>query len=100
MEQYSDSAIHYLAKVDQITPGYRSTHSNLGMCYLKIEKYNEAVRYFNRAIKQENKNGHHYFYAGYCKVKLGKINEGCIEINTASKLGFKGANELIKQYCR
>jgi tetratricopeptide (TPR) repeat protein len=97
---YCDIAIKHFIEANKIKPGYRETYFNLGVCYIKSFNYKEALFYLDKAIGQKNNDGEYYYNRGYAKIQLGKVNEGCEDLQKALSLNFTPAEDLIKKHCR
>lgn len=70
-----------------------------GMCWYRTGEPSKAVSDFNQSLEfyAENKNA--YYFRGVCKIKLGKIREGCNDLLKAQDLGSIDATEALEQNC-
>lgn len=67
---------------------------------LSMKDYVGAIQDFDIAIKKDAEYSYSYEYRGLAKIRLGRINEGCLDLSRAGELGSKSAYDLIKKYCR
>ena len=84
---YCNDAISHFLKANKIKKGYREIYYNLGVCFIKIFNYKEALVYLDKAIEQKNDDGEYYYNRGFAKIHLGYNNEGCNDLKKA--LGVK-----------
>ena len=69
-----------------------------GKAYFELEKYTEALKDFNKAIKLHPTADAH-FYRGQCRAEKGDIVGACEDLHTAEKMGNKQAVEKLKHVC-
>jgi tetratricopeptide (TPR) repeat protein len=64
----------------------------------------EAVSHFTNAIVLGNRSkyrlGEFYYARGLVQMELGKKDIGCADFITAGVIGFSGAYEALKNYCK
>jgi len=58
----------------------------------EINNYNILHPYWDKSMA--------YFERGFVKIKLGRKDEGCLDLSTAGELGMKSAYYYIKEYCK
>lgn len=75
-------------------------HSSRGICFLKLDKFNEAVEDFNYAIKLNDKKSGIYSNRGYALFKINKKEEACESWKKATELGDNSANSYIVKFCK
>lgn len=99
-----DKAIYYYNKdIKSNFFNYRSLY-NIGVCYTRIKKYNEAIKYYKNAIyyygtNEDNNMDRIYYNMGFCYFKLDnnikaleyfkkakEINPNCKDCDKAIKL--------------
>lgn len=82
-----------------INLGGKHAIGNKGELCLKLERYEEAIDLFDKAI---------LIFPDYLRIKylraealiaIGKINEACIELRKISKIDHDLPDDLIKEYC-
>jgi tetratricopeptide (TPR) repeat protein len=69
-----------------------------GKAYYDLEKYPEALKDFNMAIKLHPTADAH-FYRGQCRAEKGDVVGACEDLHTAEKMGSKQAVEKLKHVC-
>lgn len=55
---------------------------NIGVCFIKLEKYSEAIDFLKKAIAY-NYNGKYFYNLGFCYAKLKDNKKALIYFNTA-----------------
>lgn len=65
--------------------------------YLKQKSYYEALRDFNQMAVFQPNNGEFPFNIGFCYNKLGEKDKAIEYIKKAKELGYKRAEEILKQ---
>lgn len=92
IEQYKIKAFGYYIKSDYLTAidyyekiiglGFESAklYHKIGVCYHELEKYNQAVTYYLKALKIdfEKTNGEFYYNLAIAYRDLNKFNDGII----------------------
>jgi len=58
-----------------------------------------SINDFNKVIELSPKNAMAYMNRGTSKFNINKVKDACEDWNTAAKLGFPQANEMIQKYC-
>jgi len=75
-------------------------HFYMGFAYHKLQKYNNAVLQFDKAIESKPQNPIAYLNRGYAKFKLNDFENACEDIYLASDLGYDRAIEAITEICQ
>jgi tetratricopeptide (TPR) repeat protein len=60
------------------------TRNMIGLCYIKLDKFEEAQLHYSKAYEQKN-DILHLIGIAYCKCYLGKLNEAKSIINDIKK---------------
>jgi len=63
-----------------------------GYDYLWVEDYENAIRYFQQAIRLENDFAEAHFGLGYCYSELGRLNESMVEYKRVIKIDSEHEN--------
>ncbi len=77
LEQYKQS-IHFYKFLVKNTESNPEWLNDIGGCYYKLEKYDEAEKYYQKALEQEGFPAVSYRNVGLTRLKLGKIQESVI----------------------
>lgn len=64
----------------------QENYSN-GVTLMKEFKYQEAITFFDMAIKEKDDMASAYYYRAVCKCNLGLKAEACPDLKKASELG-------------
>jgi tetratricopeptide (TPR) repeat protein len=67
-------------------PDNAEAHNNLGLCYIKLDKYQEAFESFKQAIKMKPDYAEAHNNLGLCYFKLDKYQEAMESCKQAIKL--------------
>ena len=93
-EGWYDDAIGY-EKAIKSDPDNAKAHYNLGNIYLRISKYDEAIKYYEKSIELDPYDSKVYYYMGYAYYYKGNYDEAiryykkCIEIDPFNaKVGY------------
>lgn len=93
-------AIADFTKVIELNSGYIGAFYNRGLSRGKIDDYAGSIADFNKAIELDPTESGSYFNRGISKLKSGQTSSGCLDLANAEKLGYPGANEIIRNYCK
>lgn len=88
-------AIEMMKKTLEIEPDYRKSNFNIGTCYAKLEDYENALLFINKALKDDNTNGEYYLNRGFVRLQLNDKNRACKDFELANKYGAN-AKEYLK----
>lgn len=72
---------------------------NEGVKKFGEEKYEDALKDFEKALKAYPKDIDALYNKGVCLVKLKKNKEACEAFQLIKSLGIKDADDLIKKFC-
>jgi len=88
------------SKAIEINPYNTQFHISRGCTKDELGDYRGAIADFSKVIKIDPDYSYGNYNRGNAKQKLGDINGACLDWNKAVELGHKGANEMIKKYCK
>ncbi len=98
-KQYALAAKEYLVTANIDVTNYVHME-NVAICYYSMSNFDQAIRYFNKAIAVSgNSAGKSYYYKGVSEVSQGKKDQGCATIRTAMSKGFQGDPTYNKTNC-
>lgn len=69
-----------------------------GVCLTQLERFHEAINYYNIAIRINNKYAAAYHYRGLSHLYLSN-DQACIDLRSAYNLGFESSKEYMDKYC-
>lgn len=98
--QSCEGAIEMLTTAINIDPDFRKGYYNRGVCFLRINLYDNAINDFTMAIKKNQNDGDSYCNRGLAKVKAGKKQEGCKDIQKGVSLGSAMGKNLQASFCQ
>lgn len=98
-ENFCDEAINYFMKVDQLSGNFRNTYKNLVSCYFIKSDYKNVIKYCNKILVKDVKNGMFYFYRGVAKIQIGEKDSGCSDLQESLNLDYQEAKNQIEIYC-
>jgi len=73
---------------------------NRGISKYLVKDYPNAIKDLQEAVKMKAKPGKAYYYIGLAYNKQKKTVEACKNAKEAKKLGYKRADNLIKNVCK
>ncbi len=71
-----------------------------GAVLLRVNKLDDAIETFQKAIAKDNKYAAAYRLLGYCQALQEKNKEACINLNKAKELGDEVVDQLLEKYCK
>ena len=92
-------AIEMLTTSINIDPTYRNSYYNRGVCFLRLNMFQDAINDFDKAIKLDPKNGECFTNRAVAKFNLNFHDEGCKDLKKALELGATQAKSLQDKYC-
>ncbi len=93
-------AASLFVKSATINPGNYVALENAAISYFNMKDWNKAILYFNKELALNvSANGKPEFFKGAALINLGKKQEGCALLQTASAKGYKEADAIIKSNC-
>ncbi|PQJ69659.1 tetratricopeptide repeat protein [Polaribacter butkevichii] len=76
---------------------------NRAFCKSKIGKYNEAIEDYEKVFKHsyndDYTNRMTHYNIGLLKIKVLRIEEGCLNLSKAGELGMTDAYKVISKHC-
>ncbi len=100
-EKKFDKAIEELTELVNLNPaGASGYNNNIGMCYLDGQKYNEAIKYFELAVKEKPDFSSAVNNLGFCYEKLGdrtnaeKYYKKALELDPNNQLAKDNLSKL------
>jgi tetratricopeptide (TPR) repeat protein len=74
-------------------------YCHMGYIKAKLDDPLEAISWYNKAIEANPKRGETWYRRGIVELLTGKKENACLDLNKAKELGFKQADEALKNYC-
>ena len=74
--------------------------NNIGLSLAKLEKYNDALAYFNKAIEINPGSASAYGNRGTLYYQTGNKQKACTDWQQSAKLGNERANQILLKYCK
>ena len=101
---YSKMGKHEMAfncyhKAIIINPSYAEAYLNRGVDYFYLEQFENALADFEKVIILNPQLGPAYYFRGMVLMK-NNPNTACDDFNTALKLGFGMAAEMVEKNCK
>jgi tetratricopeptide (TPR) repeat protein len=78
-----------------MNPKYAEAYYNRGTSYLRLGKYSESIRDYDRAIEINNKYADAYNNRAYAYWRLGDEKQSIDDLKTAAQLGYKNAQKTL-----
>lgn len=87
-------------KAIELNTWYPQAYNNRG--YLKdlLGDCRGAITDYNRAIENDLQYSLAYYNRALSKFRLQQVDSGCMDIKEAGLLGFKGAETVVRKYCK
>jgi hypothetical protein len=85
-----------------LDPNSPLSHYGRGAAKYFLSDFRGALSDMNTALafnKEFAKKSKAYFVRGVCKLNLGQIDGGCLDLSKAGELGFGDAYDLIREHC-
>ncbi|WP_461205526.1 tetratricopeptide repeat protein [Clostridium sp. DL1XJH146] len=101
-KQYND-AIKTYTKALYTSDNSASVLYNIGVCFIKLNKYFEAINFFEKALL-EKQEGKYYYNLAYCHIKINNPRAALRNFNTAWALNNndeeckKAIDIILKHY--
>ncbi len=70
-----------------------------GLARYQIDSLKSAFVDFSFCINEEYQLPYSYYWRGIIYITVGKLNEGCLDMNKAKQLGDSEAQSIIDEYC-
>lgn len=95
-----NDAIKFGKKNGEDYPIVYDYYASRGICYLRLEKFEEALADFDYAIKLNGKKGSIYANRGIVLFKIDKPDEACLSWKKAYDLGELSVEKYIEKNCK
>jgi tetratricopeptide (TPR) repeat protein len=95
-----NEAIKFGKKNGEDYPIVYDYYASRGICYLRLEKYAEALADFEYAIQLNGKKGSIFANRGIVLFKLNQPAEACLSWKIAYSLGELGVQKYIEKNCK
>jgi tetratricopeptide (TPR) repeat protein len=79
--------------------GVSAAYSNRGQCKYNLQKNQEAILDFDKALNINNNLSLTYLLRGGAKIRLKQKSGGCADLRKALELGEERASFLIEKLC-
>jgi tetratricopeptide (TPR) repeat protein len=87
-----------LRKTTDINPDFEFAWFNLGYINSLLRNFDEAVKYYSKAIELNSEFAEAYFNRGLVRIFLGETSEGTFDLSKSGELGVFEAYSVIKRY--
>jgi len=98
-KQYG-AAIEDYNQVLQINRAYHFAYKARGQARLANREYATAIDDFTRFLIFEEFDPSAYYYRGIAKIGSNELLDGCLDLSTASEMGYIAAEKAIKKSCQ
>ena len=99
LQDYRGAIVDY-NKAIELTPDYAGAYYNRGIAKKKLQDYRGAIADYTKAIELKPDYAAAYFNRGNVKYERKDLDGACLDWSKAGELGFSGAYDLIKKYCK
>lgn len=82
-----------------LSPDYSSAYNNRGWVKFSINDKEGAMNDFSKSIELDSLYSYPYHNRGLLYYDLNMPDKACEDWQSASKLGYKNSQELIRKYC-
>ncbi len=83
----------------ELSPDFFFGYYNRAFVFLKMKRFDEAMKDLDKALELEPDFAEAYFNRGLTKVFLDDSRSGALDLSKAGELGVTGAYSIIKRYC-
>ena len=94
------NAIADYTKAIELKPDFVDAYNNRGLAKANLQDYRGAIADYNKAIELTPDYANAYYNRGSAKAALKDLDGACLDWSKAGELGFSGAYDLIKKYCK
>ncbi|MBL7779216.1 MAG: tetratricopeptide repeat protein [Chitinophagales bacterium] len=95
-----DLAVEDYNRVVQVNRSYHFAYKQRGHVYMLNRDYAKAIDDFTRYLIFEETDPAAYYYRGLAKIGHSDLLEGCLDLSTASSMGYTAAEKAIKRSCQ
>jgi tetratricopeptide (TPR) repeat protein len=85
---YNDEALKNSMKALEISPAFVRTYYEIAQAYLNKKDYDNAVKYFEEAVKLNPDVGLSHWYLGATYLEIGETQKGLAVLDEAMKVGY------------
>ena len=93
-----DEALADYDKAISLNPGYHMAYNNRGTVFILQQQYQRAIEDLDQAIALRPDFAEAFGNRGIAKIQTGNT-DGCLDLKSASDLGFAPAGEYFRKYC-
>ena len=79
----TEKSLEYYDKTIKLSPEYADAHSNKGIIYESMGRFDEAVDSYNKALEINSKDARTYYNLGCVRAKLGDYGQAVLDYNLA-----------------
>lgn len=98
MKDYK-GAVQVYTKILEYNPENPEAYAYRGLCKYHLKDYEGAMIDFNKALSIQPDYAEVYDLRGIVKGELGDKEGACEDWKKSFELGFKGAFQLIREFC-
>ena len=96
-----NQALDLYIQASKLNPSAYTNFENIGFCYFKLAKYQEALPYFLRVVEELNpKTGKSEYLLGNTYFQLGNKKKACTYLYRSTKLNFKASFSDYSRICK
>jgi len=106
-DSYFEVTKHDFSRLFNFTPYVTKENFQIAKSYLKsgnekekLKDYTGAIADYSKALEIDPGYAEAYCRRGLSEIESGQHSTGCIDLKKAAELGFKKANEAIKEKCQ
>jgi|GEM_PF-1874808 len=98
---YRGAIVDYSSAIG-LDPNSPLSHYGRGAAKFFLSDFRGALSDINTALafkKEFSEKSKAYFVRGVCKINLGQLDGGCLDLSKSGELGFGDAYNLIREHC-
>jgi O-antigen ligase/tetratricopeptide (TPR) repeat protein len=94
-----EKAASLFLKAFALTNDYHAVE-NAAICFFNMGQYAKAIVYFDKELALKiSADGKPEYFKGVALINLGKRDDGCSNMQVASKKGYAAADAILKSHC-
>lgn len=97
LNQENEIALNLAKQAIKLEPNNPNAYKCAGNAYMSLERYDEAVKNYNRAVKCDPNNGNRYYDLGFALAANEKMADALKNLAKADELGCNPEN-LVQLY--
>lgn len=97
LNQQNETALHLAVEAGKIEPNNPDVYKCIGNVYMSLERYDEAIKNYTIAVRNDPNNGNRYYDLGFALATIEKIAEAMKNFAKAEELGCVPEN-LVQLY--